>query len=166
MEINDTVPYVLHSINGQDIKFKKLSLNDIYLNILASEKNKQKLSFIENLKVSGASTEIMFNELERFDKKKLTFDDFIEMLNDISSLITVVQYCHKQIKENEGKILELNAQDITPLLGKLTQNTGIQFNKKIEEITPKEETEVKSSENKDKDKDIDPSTGKTWAYGR
>src|ERR1017187_2324223 len=122
MTPENTLPYVVYEVAGKEERWKKLSINDIYLHLLPAEKKRRKDKMIENLKLIGATPDQMFSELERFEDQSLDFDDYIKLLNSIPGAISIVQYAYEGDKSQP---LDLSITDVVAIIRKLCEGTGI-----------------------------------------
>ena len=92
MTPEDNSPTVSHPVSGNDVTFAKLSLDDVYVQILGRQKKERKRLLIENFKLMEIPAAEWLDELQAIDEELVTMDQFIRFSNDGPGRIALSKY--------------------------------------------------------------------------
>lgn len=128
MTPEDNSPTVSHPVSGNDVTFAKLSLDDVYVQILGEKKKERKRLLIENLKLMEIPKEQWLEELQVFDEEPVTMDQFIRFSNDGPGRIALAKYTwHKAHPEATDVMPVMTEDEMYGLVRKVCAGLPIVF---------------------------------------
>lgn len=114
---------------GTDVSFAKLTVDDIFLDLLPSMVKQEKARKIENLKAAGAPPESVIAELEEFDAANddPAMSDLITRTDKQAGKLAVVQHAYRKANPDAKERLSLTPRELFDVLNKLLEPLGVQY---------------------------------------